>query len=213
MKLCLLCHSNCASRLCDDCTALLPLIDHSCKRCGRPLPINASACGQCLQKPPAFDHVIAPFAYQFPITQLCIALKHQHHFTAGFVLAQQLVQRVDFKQFDILLPVPLHRKRLRERGFNQAAYLARIISQLSQVAVDETLIHKKVATQPQVELGATRRRHNLSGVFSAHPFTYKNIAIIDDIFTTGATSDAIATCLKKQSNCTITVVVAARTLF
>jgi ComF family protein len=125
-----------------------------------------------------------------------------HHFKAlALPLAQLLAQHLETKTFkaNVIVPVPLHPHRLRERGYNQSALLARELAKLIELPVEEGQLFRSRDTAPQVMIGnAEHRRSNLIGVFASREkgFLGQNILLIDDVCTTGATLDSAAVALK-----------------
>ena len=107
---------------------------------------------------------------------------------------------ITFWGIDLIIPVPLHKKKLRQRGFNQAEIVAKEIGKLTGIPVDTTFITRKKYTTPQKQFGQSERKKNLAGAFatSRRVVHAKNILIIDDIYTTGSTIDSVANVLMKN---------------
>ena len=132
---CLLCGNDCRENgdigLCVGCHGTLPYNRYCCRRCALPLADNvAGLCGRCQNDPPAFDSVIAPFRYEYPVAELILQLKHHHRLAAGRVLGQLLTEAIltaGTPLPEAVIPVPLHPARVRARGLNQAAELARTV--------------------------------------------------------------------------------------
>ena len=100
---------------------------------------------------------------------------------------------------DLIVPVPVHRSKERMRGFNQAAYLAERLSRYTGIPADMELVKKVVKTRSQKKLNALQRRKNLEkAIFATKNVRGKNILVVDDVYTTGSTIDAMAGCLKKK---------------
>ncbi|MCR4538821.1 ComF family protein [Pseudomonas sp. 18.1.10] len=201
---CLICDEATHSRhcVCNVCETELPWLLAACESCALPLPMDGLICGQCLKKPPAFKQVIAPWTYSFPIDSLISRFKHQARWPLGQMLArllgQHLQHRFDTTELprpDCLLPVPMARKRLRERGFNQAHMLARWLSQDLDIAVDEHLLLRPHDTVAQQALDAKSRQRNLRTAFALAAnadVTGRHFALVDDVLTTGATAHSLA---------------------
>jgi ComF family protein len=114
---------------------------------------------------------------------------------------------------DLILPMPLHPRRLRERGFNQAVELARPLARAWGLPLDIALAGRTVDTAPQVSLPWTARRGNMREAFSCHgTLAGRSILVIDDVMTTGATLDALAHVLRKHGAARVCNLVVARTL-
>ena len=99
---------------------------------------------------------------------------------------------------DCIMPIPLHSKRIQQRGFNQAAELAKLLAKKLTIPYDATICKKITNTSPQVGLNAEERRKNLRHSFSAKPTSYHYVLLIDDLITTGSTANEMAKVLKKQ---------------
>jgi ComF family protein len=113
---------------------------------------------------------------------------------------------------DVVVPVPLHTARLRERGYNQAALLARELAQQAGLPIDEGTLVRKRATAPQVELNAKQRKENVHGAFycSGNALTGKRVLLIDDVCTTGATLEACAVALYENGARSVQALTLAR---
>ncbi len=188
--------------LCPACQTDLPWLGPACPRCALPLPPHHSGlCGQCLQAPPPQDASIAALLYDTPLPFLISGLKFHsrlaHARLLGQLLAGRLLHqpRTDLPQ--VLLPVPLHKSRLRERGFNQALEIARVVARELHLDIDTTTCIRRHPTSAQSELDATARRRNLRKAFALNQTTgYQHVAIVDDVLTTGVTVAELARTLK-----------------
>jgi len=180
------------------CDQLVPLTSPQCRCCGTPFTTGRDhLCGACLKTPPPFTLARSAFLYQPPLDRLILAIKFGHHLTGLASLAHLASHSpacATLTRPDLVLPVPLHRDRLRERGFNQALLLARsCFAGQAEVAAD--VLRKDLATQPQTRLSGAARRKNLRGAFSVHrpdQVAGKKILLVDDVFTTGSTMVACA---------------------
>jgi ComF family protein len=200
---CMLCQQSHAGRwaVCRDCLNRLSQINNGCQRCAHPLPDQyPGLCGQCIQSPPAFDRVRVHYLFQEPLRQLIHRYKYQQQLILGPVLAQLIQASLTDLETkpDCLIPVPLHPKRLRERGFNQAAYLAGFVGKALQIPVNWRACKKIINTEPQAELDKTERAENLKNAFLLKPVKAQRVALIDDILTTGQTANQLAKLLKSQ---------------
>lgn len=199
--------------LCRYCAAELPWLDAHCRQCALPL-INAGEgrlCGDCLRHPPPFQRVCAPFHYSHPIDVLIKALKYGNDLAAARLLGDLLADHLGRRRVPMpnaVIPVPLHPRRLRQRGFNQALELARRLD----VPLAPQLVCRTRATAAQSRLGVRERRHNTRGAFSvtaSHLPTH--VAVIDDVLTTGATAAELARALRQAGAEQVEIWVAART--
>ena len=207
--------SNHSTMLCSACDDDLPSYQHRCEICAIPLPkLQYSLCGQCLAHRPAFDRVYSPYLYQAPVTNLIHQLKYQHQLHSlrllGKLMSDYLQDQMQTMP-DILIPVPLHRKRLKERGFNQASELALRIKNAMGIPVDNHLITRKKHTEAQTGLKPRQRKSNLAGAFKINKkFIPQSILIVDDVMTTGATAAELAKCLKRGGAKSVEVITLAR---
>jgi ComF family protein len=219
---CLLCDETTDTifPICTACEIELPWLGDQCQQCALPLAMSGLSCAQCVLHPPAFDEVAAPWLYQFPVDSLITRFKHQGNWPMGRLMAQLLGQFLqhrfdeDLPRPDVLLPVPLATKRLRQRGYNQAAMLADWLGTQLQLPVEDRLVLRTMETPAQQGLDAKARKRNLRGAFVLADETKvkgKHIALIDDVLTTGSTTDVIARLLKKAGARRVDVYCLART--
>lgn len=186
---------------CLPCWNDLPRIDSACPRCGLPSPTNAE-CGRCQRRPPAFDRTIALFRYEHPVDFWIQQLKYGHKLHIARSLGEAFADHILESGADLpdrLIPVPLHRSRMRERGFNQSLEIARTIARILQVPVDHRSILRSRPTAPQSDLPYDKRRSNVRGTFSVDrsiPSAY--VAVVDDVMTTGSTVNEVARCLRQS---------------
>jgi ComF family protein len=206
--------------ICTACEAELPWLGEQCQTCALPLSGSGLTCGQCLKQPPAFEQVAAPWLYSFPIDSLITRFKHSAKWPFGHLLAELLAHFLqhrfdeDLPRPDALIPVPLATKRLRQRGFNQAAMLARWLGARLDIACDESLLLRIQDTSAQQELNAEARKKNLRNAFALAPSALiknRHLALIDDVLTTGATAQALARLLMGAGAARVDVYCLART--
>ena len=185
--------------LCPPCHAALPWQGPACPRCALPVP-RGMDCGGCLHSYNPLTRVQAVFDYAFPLDRLLPRLKFHHDFAAGRVLVQCMAERLRHQpRPDALVPVPLHRARLRRRGFDQALELARPLARALGVPLQAGLLQRRKATRAQSRLDAPARRRNLQDAFSlaANGPLPAHVALVDDVMTTGATLEAAAQALRR----------------
>lgn len=199
--------------LCDACLRSLPRITAACPRCAMPSPA-AALCGQCLKAPPHFDATLAALRYAFPADRLVLGLKYGGRLPLANLLADLLADILSLRPGapHLLIPMPLHRTRLAERGFNQALEIARRLASVSGCPVRTDGIVRTRDTGSQSELPADRRRANVRGAFACrHDLSGATVAIVDDVMTTGASLDELARVLKRAGAARVENWVAART--
>lgn len=200
---CLLCLGPASNiDLCPACRSALPRVQNPCRGCGAPLTAG-ECCARCLNSPPAFHRVHIPYLYAGPTAALIHALKFRHRLAAAAVLGTLLGEQLDGKpgpRPQRIVPVPLHPKRQRERGFNQAMEIARVLSLRLEIPLTPRVARRIRATAAQSTLsGAKPRRVNMRGAFVAESEALESthhLAIVDDVVTTGATANALALALK-----------------
>lgn len=186
--------------LCRDCAAELPRNRSCCARCALPLAIPAELCGRCQRRAPPWDAAWMPFRYAWPLDRLETRFKFGRNLAAGRVLVTAWQREpMPVALPEMILPVPLHRRRLRQRGYNQALELARPLARSIGVELSHGLLRRERDTSAQTELDARSRRRNVRGAFSlmADASLPGHVAVLDDVMTTGATLAECARVLKK----------------
>jgi len=207
--ICCLCehHSETTQDLCTVCKALLPWAIDRCYRCGLQLLDGQDAvdCEQCRQKPFAFDRLCTLFNYEQPLTQLITGLKFAAKLAYGRVLGELLAEAVNHTWYqkiplpEIIIPMPLHERRLKKRGFNQALELALPSSKQLKIPINSHFCKRIVFTKPQSRLDAYRRRNNIKNAFEINrKYQFEHVAIVDDVVTTGSTVNALSLALKAK---------------
>ena len=188
------------ARLCGACRDALPWLTQACPLCAQPQAHDA-ACARCAKKPPPFDSACAAFRLEAPVQQAVHALKYHAGFGAGMLLGELMAQHLARRAQplpQLIIPVPLHRSRLQWRGYNQARELARAVTGVLNIAVDDSAAVRQRATSDQIGLSLTDRRRNLRGAFAAkHRLDGLHVALLDDVMTTGATLAELARTVRK----------------
>lgn len=220
---CAVCRDDSPDILCDGCNAqFFASVGIRCEICALRLPDpHARWCSDCLQSPPAFDATIVGCDYAAPIDLLVKDLKFRAHLPLAAAFAQRLscVVKAQMPSLPgLMLAVPLSEERLTERGFNQAAEIARCLSGDTGIPLHLHLCARIRNTRPQAGLPVSERRVNMRGAFttllgaSARPLLRdQHVLVVDDVMTTGHTLNAMAACLKRQGAVRVTNAVFART--
>jgi ComF family protein len=214
---CILCgNSGQAGRdLCLPCQDRLPVNACCCPRCAN---VMAAAdadrlCGRCVSHPPAFDKVHAPFLYRdgmrYLITGLKFGARHPHARLLGQLLLEYVRRQPELPE--CIMPVPLHKMRYCERGFNQAIEIGRLVSSGTGIPLDLTSCRRRRDTPHQAGLTSKQRQRNIRNAFELiRPMPYRYVAILDDVMTTGSTAREMASLLKRQGIERVDVWVCAR---
>jgi ComF family protein len=212
---CLLCGNHCGREtVCLGCRHDLPYhASASCPVCAMPSP-QAEICGACLKRPPHFDATLPVFEYAFPVDALMQSLKYGGRLIVADLAGEFLAQRVANRlPPDLLIAMPMHHQRLKERGFNQAAEIARTVSRKTGIFLAQDLVVRIKATEPQAGLPLAKRKRNMRNVFACtRNLSGKRVAIVDDVMTSGASLDELAKTLKKSGATWVECWIVARTL-
>lgn len=190
--------------LCSACLADLPRLGACCSVCALPLAgiqSERETCGRCLRDPPAYDRVISSFLYASPVDVLIQELKFNARLQNATVLGQLMLNSVlgsGTALPQLIIPMPLHGGRMRERGFNQALELARPIAHALNLPLAPRACERIRATPSQSGLDAVHRRRNIRGAFIVRDLPdVQNVVIVDDVMTTGSTMNELALMLKR----------------
>ena len=198
--------------LCAACKAALPWQGPACPRCALPQP-GGNPCDTCRQSPPPLQAVHAVFDYAFPLDRLLPRLKFHRDFAAGRVLVQCMTDRLpSLPRPDAVIPIPLHRARLRGRGYDQALELARPLARALGIPLLDRALRRRMRTRAQSRLDADARQRNLRDAFhvDARIALPAHVVLVDDVMTTGATLHAAATALRRTGVARVDAWVCAR---
>jgi ComF family protein len=202
--------------LCDTCKEELSFLTGDlCPRCGTPR--SAGGCETCAKSTFVFDQARAVYSFSPVVQSLIHNLKYSDLPAVGRFLGAQAAQFIQqnepFPWIDVIAPVPLHAVRKRHRGYNQADVIARTCARNTGIPYIANLIKRARYTQTQTKLNRTQRQQNVTGAFRVHPahrIQGKSVVIMDDVFTTGATTNAIAEALKAGGASKVYVLTIAR---
>ncbi len=223
---CIGCGVAAGSALCPSCRGAIRWIDSAacCRQCGLPLAsLPSHFCGRCVVDPPAFSRLRAAAYYRTaeedhdPLAIAIRGLKYGGRRALAASLSCLLAERLPFApgEHDLAAPVPLHLRRLRARGFNQAALLARGPARRLGLPLDVGLLVRRRDTAAQVGLGEAERRRNVRRAFALRPGRRAaglRVLLVDDVATSGATADACARALRAAGARSVDVLALARTL-
>ena len=223
--LCLVCKRPLASYknafLCDCCAAAITFIDSPlCCTCGILFKSRAGAdhlCGNCMALPPRFDRARAAGVYGGALRQAIHLFKYQGGLLfaqpLGRLLAEHGRRFLNVGVLDLIVPVPLHRRRLRQRGYNQSLELARHVGSSWGIAVSPEGLVRNRETPQQTNLSRQERSQNVRGAFSwkGPALRGKHVVLVDDVYTSGATANECAGVLKKSGAGMVEVLTLAHT--
>ena len=203
--------------ICDDCQAALPVIGSPrCHRCGNPGP-NPCLCIAEATRIWPLDGMRSVFEFESPVREAILALKYSNLRSVGETLSGYLEEMLaqDDLAFDLIVPVPLHKRRLRQRGYNQSEVIARHVGKMTGTIVEAKTLRRVTYAGPQARAAsADERRTNVAQAFQFEggSLVGVKIAVIDDVTTTGATLRACATALKRGGAAEVWGITVAREL-
>jgi ComF family protein len=222
-SVCVVCRDWSTRALCTDCLQRFAPYQPRCARCARSTAVDLPRCGECMSQASAFDRCIAGADYAAPWDWLITAFKFHQRVELAGALSLLIERGVRTAPRDdagnrpgLLLPVPLSRERMRERGYNQAWELARRLARRLQIDADPTVLQRSRDTPHQIGMTRREREQNLRDAFWVEPRAQptlrgRHVALVDDVLTTGATAHAAASALMRAGAVGVEVWVAART--
>ncbi len=223
---CALCHSDSSDGICDDCYHRYFSVQcPRCSKCANALPFHDPEnenllCGDCVKKFPSFDETIVAIDYEPPLDQLVHLLKFHANLSMAPIMGKLIVKAIGKNRRpvcpDFLIAVPLGKRRLIERGFNQSLEIAKTLSRSLKANLVFDLVERNRETEKQSTISFKERKKNVRNAFgiveaNRHLIDNSHIGIIDDVMTTGDTLEEIAALLKKAGAARITNFVFART--
>ena len=201
------------SHICENCWDRVKLLKMPhCSRCAKPFPASLASlevpsllCTECSQDSSPFKKTFVPTLYEGVMKGAIHLLKYRRK--KGIMKQLEKILKVyffqtdfPFSKFDLVVPIPLHRKKLKERGFNQAELLARVIATHFGLKLVKNNLQRVKATKSQTSLNKKKRIENIKGAFQFRnkgKFQAKKILLVDDVYTTGTTVREAARVLKK----------------
>lgn len=205
--------------LCKACETQMPILKNICRHCAAKLPEDApkQMCGQCIKQPPFFTKTIALFCYEDIIVKLITGLKFHQELNVAKLLSHLFCEHIINEKVtvpDIIMPVPLHKKRLKERGYNQAVEIAKPIAKKFNIPLLINACVRIRYTKPQIEMPSELRKQNIKNAFEIKKsIAGLSIAIIDDVMTTGNTVNELSKMLMKSGAKQVEIWCIARTFF
>lgn len=185
--------------ICPACTELLATLNNPCVGCALPQTTQDTVCHACRKQRPGFDQILVRYRFEDPLRTVLHEFKYREGlYLRSFMVKLLLDALPENYRPDCLIPMPIHRAKLKQRGFNQTTVLTKALARQLMWPWDGTLCSKLRNTPAQAHLDAKQRQNNMEHAFAAHALPYKHIAVIDDLLTTGNTANALARCLKRQ---------------
>lgn len=200
--------------ICVDCRQQLPWLPATLCPCCALTSSGNELCGHCLRSAPAFEATLALFRYEYPLDAMLQRYKYSHALNMAHTFAGMLLQSLSGRDLpDLLIPMPLHPQRLRERGFNQALEIGRIVADELGIELDARSCMRSRLSPPQVSLPLKQRVKNVRGSFRCGArLDGLNVALVDDVMTTGASLNELAKTVKAAGAAHVECWVVARTL-
>jgi len=211
---CLLCgntsDNRLAGQLCDPCATDIPLNPGACKHCAIPLiatdshsPQPPVHCAQCIKTPPVYESCWSPFIYAQPLEWMIQQLKFNAKLDLAPLLSRLVLENLPAHLYtsdrpDVIIPMPLHSRRLQQRGFNQSHLLIKPIAQALNLPLDLNSSKRIRDTEHQTGKNAHQRRQNIKNAFSYnHKYNHQHVVIFDDVVTTGSSVSELTKTLKR----------------
>ncbi|MCT4605026.1 MAG: ComF family protein [Marinisporobacter sp.] len=216
---CLLCNESIQKTekysLCKSCREKVNFIgDNTCEKCGKPLGdfYISKACPDCIKAKHYFTKGFSCVEYNDPMKELVHKLKYKNQRYVAYHMAEMMIDKLKKQKIDAvdyIIPVPMYKKKEKRRGFNQAYLLSKYIGKAMDWKVEKNNLIKIKDTTPQNQLTKDERKDNLKNVFIIQvkeQFQDQNILLVDDVYTTGNTTDACSKEIKKSSPKSIWVI-------
>lgn len=203
-KKCPICHKILGDPekwICSECVSALIFVGkYYCMKCGKPVKEGEMYCEQCTSRKMSFTQGRSVLIYNDALKKSIVKFKYENRREYGdfyaWLMCRYAEKQILYWKPDVIFPVPLHKRKQRTRGFNQAEYLARQIGKEFGIPVTETALKKVRDTRSQKKLNAEERRKNLENAFEVcEDVNGLNILVIDDVYTTGSTMNEIASVL------------------
>jgi len=219
-RLCLCCEKKISKGyLCLECESkIIFLSQPRCHHCLMPLSTNSShLCQQCLKKTYPYQRLISATAYKEPLTSLIHLFKYRNcdylaNFLSSLMIKHLLKIGFNPNKYKLITPVPLHKDKLKTRGYNQSQLLSKLLSNHFKIPFKDDIIENTNIRPSQTKLPKEQRKKNTEGIFVVKEnLKNENIILVDDIFTTGSTVNACSKALCEKQAGDITIITLSKT--
>lgn len=199
---CVLCTEQSKFCICEKCASKFSNSPNRCQSCAQKINENLNFCGKCLSHSPYFNRTYTLYDNQNTIAQLIKIFKYNHQLCIGNYFSHQLYDLYKtLPDYDAIIPMPLSKARIKERGFNQVLELLRKIKQTS-VIIDTHSVKRIKKTQYLAQLNSVQRKAEIDDAFSVTFMPYKKILLADDVMTTGTSLNELARTILRNTNVT-----------
>ena len=202
-SVCVFCGKICKEGICTECRKKVRAIgEPRCKKCGKPIRQEEKEfCYDCEREELCYEQGRSLWLHKMPVSSSIYAFKYKNRRVYGEVYGKEMAKTfgklIRLWEIDVIVPVPLHKKKRKKRGYNQAEILAEEIGLHIGIPVDTALVRRKINTVPQKEFTRKERKKNLENAFeTTGKLCGKRVLIVDDIYTTGSTIHSISVLLK-----------------
>lgn len=187
-----------------------------CQHCAYPLPqTDHLICGRCIKKKPYFDNAYISYQFEEPLRGLLHQFKYRQGLHLSSFLSYLMGMKLPINNSNppCLIPIPMHPYKIKQRGFNQAAILAKRLAKQFKLPYDHKSCQKIINTAPQASLNGEQRQKNLRHSFQIKPIAYSHVILIDDLLTSGSTANELARMLKKSGVERVDICCCARAVY
>lgn len=200
---CIVCAEPSSRVVCGPCEDEFRVQEQRCLSCALPLNQSLDYCGNCLRTSPSFHRAFTLYDYEGVVAYLIKKMKYEARLSVAQFFAEKVSEKIDEIQasghhYDAIIPMPLHKKRLRERGYNQVVELLRDLNKKG--ALDTMSVQRVKHTTPLTDLSLAQRKKEIKGAFAlAAPLSHKRILLVDDVMTSGSSLNELAKIILKHS--------------
>ena len=201
---CIVCSEPARHVVCRSCEANFSKTEKRCLTCAEPLNQSLDHCGNCLRSSPNFHRAFTLYSYDGVVALLIKKIKYEARLSVASFFAEKLAKKINEIQsfndhYDAIIPMPLHKKRLRERGYNQVVELLRHVDK--KTVIDTNSIQRLKATAPLTDLSLSERKKEIKGAFTLmQSLPYTRVLLVDDVMTTGSSLNELAKTIIKNTS-------------